>query len=92
MITKNTSRANWKAKKAKASMMARQTREQLALRRSRERALLLRKHFESGGITSLSALIARAVAEEGKDLHGSLSHEALRMVLEARSAKAGGHE
>lgn len=73
-------------------MMARQTREQLALRRSRERALLLRKHFESGGITSLSALIARAVAEEGKDLHGSLSHEALRMVLEARSAKAGGHE
>ncbi len=82
-------RQNWKAKKARINLIAKQTPQQMALRRSRERALMMRKRFEAGTYSSLSELIARAVADEGRELHGSLSHEVLRMVLEARAAKGG---
>jgi hypothetical protein len=78
-------RSNWKAKQAKISLMAKQTPQQLALRRSREKARRIRHHFEQGGITSLSDLIARAVAEEPRELHGSLSHDVLRMVMEVKA-------
>lgn len=88
----STTRANWKKHKAKQASFARQSPEQLAARQSKERARLLRKHYEAGAIGSISALVARAEADESKELRGSVSHEALRIVLEARAAKAGGHE
>lgn len=84
----NTSRMNWKRKKAKTSMMRRQTNEQLALNRSRDRAASLRCAVNTGLVTSLSELLAMAESQESKELRGSISHEALKLALEIRNKGA----
>ncbi|GAA3721228.1 hypothetical protein GCM10022421_32220 [Oceanisphaera sediminis] len=82
-------RQNWKVKKAKIALMAKQTPQQLALRRSREMAVSLRRAMKAGLVPSLSELLAMAEAQESKELRGSVSHEALKLALEARNKSKG---